>query len=136
MLGQIKTKSVFDKIEESDGYRLLITRFHPRIKNFKIGEAYYAWLKELAPEVDILLKYKQKEIGEAQLEAWYVEYINSHYNHASNIVTNDLAWIKNQVRNGNNVTLLCFERDGQFCHRHLLKEYLDKVLEAERRPIS
>ena len=38
----------------------------------------------------------------------------------------DLDGVCKLLRNGETVTLLCYEPEGKFCHRHLLKEYLRK----------
>ena len=42
----IKTKAIRDKAEESDGTRVLVTRYHPRGTK---KEHYDKWFRELAP---------------------------------------------------------------------------------------
>ena len=57
-LGRIKTKSVYDPAENSDGIRILVTRYHPRIKGFKKGIGYSEWLMGLSPHGPAVKKFK------------------------------------------------------------------------------
>lgn len=55
----IKTKSIYDSIENSDGIRILISRYWPRgIKK----EKFDIWYKDLSPSKNLLKDYKNGEI--------------------------------------------------------------------------
>ena len=60
-----KTKSVYDPVEESDGFRVLIMRNWPRgigyRKNNKRGMIDF-WCKELGPSIDLLDNWNGKKI--------------------------------------------------------------------------
>ncbi|MDE1728382.1 MAG: DUF488 family protein, partial [Thaumarchaeota archaeon] len=54
----INTKSIYQPKEESDGIRILITRFYPRgVKK----DHFDVWIRELAPSPSLLQSYKQGE---------------------------------------------------------------------------
>jgi len=122
----IKTKSVQDPIEKSDGTRILATRFHPRIKGFKKGIAYAEWLRGLSPHEELLTAYGEKVIDQRAFAAEY-EYSLSRNcgQHTEKGIA--LSIIARMISKGTPVvTLLCFEpEDGKtFCHRHILKQFL------------
>ena len=55
----IKTKSIYESIENSDGTRILITRYWPRgIKK----EHFDRWYKDLSPSKKLLKDYKEGRI--------------------------------------------------------------------------
>ena len=117
--GRIKTKSVYDPIEYSDGIRILVTRYHPRIKGFKKGIGYNEWLKELSPVASALKKFKAGKMAEQQFGKSYIAYFGT-----SEGAQEKLDHIRELLKSGKTITLLCYEPEGDFCHRHLLKEYL------------
>ena len=123
----IKTKSIYESKETQDGIRVLITRFYPRgIKktNFDI------WKKDLAPSQQLLKELKNNK------KTW-VQFIDSF---KSELEKNkeSLQSIKElrQESKTNNVTLLCFEKEGDPCHRHLLKKIIQnpKYLKLDFKP--
>ena len=123
----IKTKSIYESKETQDGIRVLITRFYPRgIKksNFDI------WKKDLAPSQKLLTELKNNK------KTW-IQFIDSF---KSELEKNkeSLQSIKKlrQESKTNNVTLLCFEKDGNPCHRHLLKKIIQnpKYLKTDFKP--
>ena len=119
----IKTKAIRDKAEESDGLRVLVTRYHPRgIKK----EHYDKWFRDLAPSRQLLDLYKNEYVTEDEFEEAY----RAEMKEADAYVW--LAILKNKHWSGQTVTLLCFEPPGEFCHRHILKEIIDP--EAGEKP--
>ena len=112
-----KTKSVYDRVDELDGERILVTRYWPRPykkKDLQMRE----WLRELGPSPDLLRDWKlgiswqeykrryRKEIGEQQGKI------------------EELA----KRAKGRTITLLCFEAESDpHCHRHLLKEMIERA---------
>jgi uncharacterized protein YeaO (DUF488 family) len=57
----IKTKSIYDKKEDSDGTRILITRYYPRgIEKEKFDR----WYRELSPSKCLLKNFKDGMISQ------------------------------------------------------------------------
>ena len=118
-LGRIKTKSVYDPAENSDGIRMLVTRYHPRIKGFKKGVGYDEWLRSLSPTAPTVKKFKAGKMTEREFGAHYLSYLAN-----SKEAQNDLGYVRELLKSGETVTLLCYEPEGEFCHRILLRGYV------------
>jgi uncharacterized protein YeaO (DUF488 family) len=116
---RIKTKSVYDHIEDSDGIRILVTRYHPRITGFKKGVGYDEWLKELSPVGPAVKKFKAGKMAEHEFSKQYIAYLG-----ISEDAQEKLGHVRELLKSGKTITLLCYEPEGEFCHRHLLKGYL------------
>jgi len=69
-------------------------------------------LKELAPSKELLLDYKNRKVDK-------IDYINIYFDKIKDI---DLV---KDLKDGD--ILLCFEKIGDFCHRHLLANELRKL---------
>ena len=111
----IKTKRIFDKIDESDGIRLLITRYWPRgIKRSHITR----WERMLAPSSSLLKQYRDNLINWKEFSMQYN--IEMKTPDADNLINMYKEKSKTAI-----ITLLCYEPDGQNCHRYLLKNLLD-----------
>jgi len=109
----LKTKSIYDPKEESDGVRLLITRFYPRgVKKDRFDR----WVKELSPSKDLLHAYRLKEKPWEVFRSGFISEMKA--NPAS--VEAIRALRKESKRE--NVTLLCYERAEKPCHRHIVEE--------------
>jgi uncharacterized protein YeaO (DUF488 family) len=118
----IKTKSVYDPVEESDGFRILIMRKWPRgigyRKNNKRGMIDF-WCKELGPSIDLLDNWNGKKITWSQYVKQYRAEQKSSA--AAKKETNCLA-VQSVDKT---VTLLCKERENDpHCHRHILKKII------------
>lgn len=111
----IKTKSVYKPKENEDGVRILITRYYPR--GVKKGH-FDQWLRELAPSKELLKDYKIGEVNQTQFTIRFLEQINSDKMSRETIKT------LTELAKETNVTLLCYERDGDFCHRHLVQDVI------------
>lgn len=113
----IKTKSIYSPTDENDGLRVLITRFYPRgIKR----EKYDVWLRELAPSRELLRLYKTDEINWNDFLTELLSELRDNDNSIDAIRT------LNTKSNMQDITLLCYEKDGLPCHRHLIKELVGK----------
>ena len=88
-----------------------ISRFPP--KNWK-GPVILA----LAPFQEILLKYKEDHD-----EKWYVEAFSQQLA----LLDPQIAANSIHSKYGDKVALLCYEKPNQFCHRHLVAEWLSKA---------
>lgn len=94
-----------------------ITRFTPPW--FK-GPTYLP----LAPSADLLMRYKEKKVTIDQYIKEYTTYL-----YALDPITTlcDLSVYGNLDK----VVLCCYERSGEFCHRHLLSSWLSNLIHVE-----
>lgn len=111
----IKTKSIYEHKDTKDGLRVLITRFYPRgIKktNFDV------WKKELSPSQQLLKELKTNK------KTWdqFITSFKSELEKNSESIQS-IKDLRTEMKT-KNVTLLCFEKDGNPCHRHLLKKII------------
>ena len=115
----IKTKSVYDRIEEADGQRLLITRYWPRgisKKRLNISE----WIRDLAPSKELLQDWKNEKITWQEYEKRYYKEMEIKKQFIQELVN---------LAETSTITLLCFEKeDNPYCHRHLLKRLIENQL--------
>lgn len=86
-----------------------IAKFKPRWFN---GES----LCELAPSADLLHRYKSDTVSE---DAYKTEYFTM-------LDGVDILKLFSQFPEDARIVLLCYEKTGSFCHRHLLAEYLSE----------
>ena len=116
----IKTKSIYDSIENSDGTRILITRYWPRgIKK----ENFDKWYKELSPSKNLLKNYKEGRIDFQLFEKLFRNEIMENKN-----IIDICQNIAKEAVNGKEVTLLCYEKDESNCHRKLIRKICEEEL--------
>lgn len=111
----IKVKSIYKPKDKEDGTRILITRFYPRGVR---KDHFDQWMRELAPSKDLLKDYKTGEINQSQFTRQFLKQI--HVDNESKLAIQTLS----ALACDRNVTLLCYERDGDFCHRHLVQDVI------------
>lgn len=112
----IKTKSIYEAAGKSDGWRILVTRYHPRgVKR----QWYDAWVRSLAPSAALLKRYKGGDVQWPEFEKLLVSELAAN--------TDAVAIINSLHRYTRRrpATLLCYEPEGEPCHRHLLKKIID-----------
>jgi len=115
----IKTKSIYDRKEENDGIRILITRYWPRgIKKVHFDK----WYKELSPSRDLLKKYKDKKIDFPSFGKLFLEEIQK-----SNVIE-ICREIVYENQKGKDITFLCYEKDESICHRKFIKKICEREL--------
>lgn len=113
----VRTKSIFQPREAADGIRVLITRYYPRgVKK----EHFEEWVQPLSPSPTLLFKYKQGECD------WNGFKVNFLLELRENIDSLDAIYALNEAVKSTDITLLCYEKDGQPCHRHLVKDLIEK----------
>ncbi len=76
--------------------------------------------KKLAPNYSLLMAYKNNLINE-------VEYTEQYYKEVLNNL--DARQIYEEL--GEDAVLLCWEKSGSFCHRHLVADWLRNKLGVE-----
>ena len=108
----IRTKSIHAPAGDDDGLRVLVTRFHPRGVR---KERYDVWCRDLAPSKELLARHKEGKIR------WdrFLRALSSEIR--GNEAGRKMIMELNREGRRRNVTLLCYERDGMPCHRHLVK---------------
>jgi uncharacterized protein YeaO (DUF488 family) len=112
----ILTKSVYDPEGPNDGVRLLIMRRHPRgVKKSK----YTHWIKDLAPSDQLLDRYRNGEITFEQFTKEFIEELATNFEVDDIIKELRRLYATSKRRNA---TLLCVEKEGENCHRHIVKE--------------
>lgn len=114
----IKTKSIYEPAEKDDGHRVLVTRFYPRgVKKDRFDE----WLRVLSPSRDLLLSYRKGEKDWNEFEAELVSEIRG------NPQAMEAARGLHRLAKRGSVTLLCYEKAGEPCHRHTVKRIIDSL---------
>lgn len=93
-----------------------ISRFTPNF--FK-----YARMSILAPPVDLLNKFKQKEITEDTFTIAYLDYLHS-------FPPIYLEQLQEEIEK-DNLIFLCYEKPTDFCHRHILARFLKEKFNIE-----
>lgn len=123
----VKTKSIFEPAEEEDGIRVLITRYYPR--GVKSSHFDY-WLRELSPSKELLFKYKEGKVTWAEFKVKLLTEIKDDNDSL------DAIYALNNHSQFDNVTLLCYEKAGNPCHRHLIRDIVDdpKLLSCHFEP--
>jgi uncharacterized protein YeaO (DUF488 family) len=121
----LRTKSIYEPRGESDGTRVLVTRFYPRgVKR----ERFDRWTRELSPSRELLRTYRAKE------KSWDVfrsEFIAELKANPSSMAA--IRALRSESRKGD-VTLLCYERSGLPCHRYVVAELVKE--QKKRHPPS
>ena len=112
----VRTKSIFAPIDEDDGHRILITRFYPRgVRKTHFDE----WLTSLSPRPDLLFGYKNGEMNWDSFKDSFIKQLKGDLDSLEAIHTiNDLS-------KTSEVTLLCFEKSGNPCHRHIVRDIVE-----------
>lgn len=115
----IKTKSIHEAAQASDGKRILVARFWPRqySKETLCLTADRPWRREFAPSKQLLMEWKAGEIDWDAYVAWYS--FDMGLQHKA------IAALAKESRL-ETITLLCHEPEGDaHCHRHILKRLVE-----------
>jgi uncharacterized protein YeaO (DUF488 family) len=112
----VKTKQIYEKPSREDGIRFLISRYYPRgVKKNHFDE----WLRALSPSPKLLFDYKEKRISWETFKDRFVTEL------ANNIDSVELINILHDAMKRDVVTLLCYEKSGVPCHRHIVAELIE-----------
>jgi len=112
----VMTKSIFEPKETGDGYRILITRFYPRgVQRSHFDE----WIRPLSPRPELLFACKKGKISWDSFRDSFMSQLKSDVN-ASEAILFLHDWSRTH-----DVTLLCFEKSGRPCHRHIVRDVID-----------
>lgn len=112
----VKTKSIFQPIEKSDGYRVLITRFYPR----GVQRAHFhEWASTLSPNPNLLFDYREGKINWDTFKGSFIAQLRD------DVASLDAILALNDWGKAHDITLLCFEKSGVPCHRHLVRDIVE-----------
>ena len=125
----IKTKRVYDPVENSDGLRVLIMRKWPQgigyRKNNKRGMI-DIWCKELGPSKELLAKWNKNEIT---WKNYFKQYTTEQASKPEAKAERDFIIRKLTEEPDIPITFLCKEQEyDPHCHRHILKDILRKEM--------
>ena len=123
----IRTKSIYGPAGGEDGLRVLITRFYPRGVR---REKYDIWTRSLAPSPTLLRQYKNSEITWDGFKTMLLSELRD------NIDSVEAIYALQTKSERENITLLCYERDGCPCHRHIVRDLIEdpRLLDAKLVP--
>lgn len=108
----IRTASVYDRQAQS-GTRVLVTRYWPR--GFRKG-SFDLWKHDLAPSAALLKRYR------AGLP--WVDFVGLYRAEMAGAAAGRAMDELRGLAEKGDVVLLCYEPDGQNCHRNILREML------------
>lgn len=115
----IKTKSIYDQKKNSDGIRILVTRYYPRGVS---KDKFNRWYRELSPSANLLKSFKDGEITQKVFFQFFRKELNNDRKKTE--LCKHLA-IESLDKN---ITLLCYEKEEISCHRYYLKKKCEQVL--------
>lgn len=107
----IKTKSILAPTSEEDGTRICVMR---SVRGFY---KYDEYMKDLSPSQSLLKSYQNKKITWEQYEKLY--------NEEMKFKKQRIKELKDRSDKGETITLLCWEKTDECCHRRLLKELIE-----------
>ncbi len=112
----IKTKSVHDPIEPTDGKRILVSCFWPKFAERNIVDM---WFPELGSELELIKNWHGQKFDWDYFRQQYLERLKKPR------IQNILEQIAQAAEN-ENITLVGHAKQSQHCQRTILKEYLDE----------
>ena len=114
MVSGILYTSYFSKIKNGIGDKISIARFNPKWLN---ENELFAWCSSLAPSKELLNAYKYNRLTWEEYTKRYLKEIEE-----SEKAQMDFSSICVHLINGKDITLYCYEKPSDNCHRFLLAE--------------
>lgn len=101
-----------------DGKMVLITRWAPKSLDLsKFNDA--SWEPILAPADSLLASYKNGAMTKVEMLNKYKEYLNN------SLAVNEICLeLSKAIKDGENVYLICYEKEVFDCHRSVLAQYI------------
>lgn len=104
-------------VENSDEFMPELGMPENELNNFR---AYRSSL-----DVDDDVRRHNLAVEQTEIEESYREHLQS-----DSKAKETLREIAGRVRNGEKITLVCFEKDPKWCHRHILLEEIEKLVNS------
>lgn len=115
----VGSKSIYAPKERSDGTRVLVTRYYPR----GVKRAHFdLWIRDASPEVKLLKAYKNNEIDWETFSRKFK--VQLHTSPESKEAIKQIV----ELSKTRNVTLLCYEKEGENCHRQIVKSLVNQKI--------
>lgn len=113
----IKIKSIYDPVEENDGFRVLVTRLWPRGIRKELVDL---WIKDLGPSKELLRSYKD---GKMDWEDFRDRYLDEYKKEGKGKLVKEL---KERIKESGKktTTIMCTCRDENHCHSGIVKDKL------------
>ncbi len=115
----IKTKSIFDPKDESDGTRILITVGKP-----PDWLDHYDWKQELGPDWDTLMKWKYSKKTEEDWKIYEETFLARMKGQDAREAIQEL---RRRSSSGETITLLCHCEEREHCHRYIIKSLIEDI---------
>ena len=113
----IKTKSLFAAREKSDGTRILVTRGIPSGYGIPSYDERYP---ELSPTTMLLYDYKYHGLSWEEYEVQFFQLMRGHR------AERRIRELAERSKSGETITLLCYEKTDEKCHRRLVKDLIEE----------
>jgi len=117
----VKTKSIYDKEDEADGFRVLVTRYWPRgVKKERAD----LWVRGLGPSPELIKDWKK---GAIEWDEFRKRYEKEFRDEEKGKLLAELGRAARES-GAKRATLLCTCREEAVCHRRILKSMLERGL--------
>ena len=124
----LKTKSIYEAKEPSDGIRVLITRYYPR----GIKKSHFdLWSRHASPETALLKRYKNGEIDWKEFSKEFKKQMRT-----SPESKKAIEELMELLKKEKTVSLLCYEKEGLNCHRYIVKALVDRAIRRRKKKSS
>lgn len=122
MKGTLYT-SYFARIKQGNGIKISVARFNPKwLNQGDIDE----WFRDLAPSIELLNDYKNNKIDwEQYTERYNKSLIEGYFTNPR--INKMVRTIESLLNNGKDVTIYCYEKPSDNCHRHLIGQSFKKM---------
>ena len=126
----VRTKSLAEPVERSDGIRVFIARYRPRGLP-RGAERWDRWEKRLAPSAELLAEYHGKRREGARVVAKDLPALSWEEYEVRFLAEMEaagpraaIAALKEELDQGWTITLLCHCKEAKRCHRRLVRRLL------------
>ena len=97
--------------------KLTRAQIRPGVKGVDVTvKSAVGFARSFAPTWKMVMGYKNRTLTEAQYTEQYMKILDA-------VSVEAWRWLYAQAAEGGEVVLLCFCRDGQFCHTYLIIDY-------------
>lgn len=114
---------------------MIYTGYYAKLKKYKENGLYpiaisgkvpdfytEAFWTDFAPRYDMFLEWKSGKINDSQYTEKYKEWLDS-------LDKQEIREVIKELKNeGKTIIFLCYEKTGDFCHRHILADWIEENL--------
>lgn len=109
--------------EKEKYYPIAISQYLPKWFDLSVGEH----IADVAPLKELVLRLKEGDVTHINFTVEYISLLNEFVD-----IDGFVRYLQ-EIENMTNkeVVLLCYEKSDDFCHRHLLRHYLNKRFDLD-----